>query len=54
VDECAEQLRAHAESGVDRIVLIPYRYDPDQVEQIAQEILPRLAQTASDANRDRR
>src|SRR5713101_2364046 len=54
VDECVEQLRAHAESGVDRIVLIPYRYDPDQVEQIAQEILPRLAQTASDANRDRR
>src|SRR6266581_4826977 len=42
-DECVEQLRAHAESGVDRIVLIPYRYDPDQVEQISQEILPRLA-----------
>src|SRR6266849_5383831 len=54
VDEWVEQLRAHAESGVDRIVLSPYRYDPDQVEQIAQEILPRLAQTASDANRDRR
>src|SRR6266545_2121344 len=54
-DECVEQLRAHAESGVDRIVLIPYRYEPDQVEQIAREILPRLSQTtASDANRERR
>src|SRR5438093_1952938 len=54
-DECVEQLRAHAESGVDRIVLIPYRYDPDQVEQIAQEILPRLSKTSgSDANRGRR
>src|SRR6267142_1376682 len=49
-DECVEQLRAHAESGVDRIVLIPYRYDPDQVEQIAQEILPRLAQTTADGS----
>src|SRR3989442_1305453 len=55
VDECVDQLRAHAESGVDRIVLIPYRYDPDQVEQIAREILPRLTHTtASDANRGRR
>src|SRR5881409_3025699 len=55
VDECVDQLRAHAESGVDRIVLIPYRYDPDQVEQIAQEILPRLSKASgSDANRGRR
>src|SRR2546428_7999435 len=55
VDECVEQLRAHAESGVDRIILIPYRYEPDQVEQISQEILPRLAYAAaSDADRGRR
>jgi len=42
-EECAAQLRAHVASGVDRIILIPYRYEPEQVERIAREILPRLA-----------
>ena len=42
VDECVEQLRAHVASGVDRIILIPYRYEPEQVEIIAREILPGL------------
>jgi alkanesulfonate monooxygenase len=42
VDECVEQLRAHVRTGVDRIILIPYRYEPLQVELIAKEILPRL------------
>jgi alkanesulfonate monooxygenase len=42
VDECVAQLRAHVATGVDRIILIPYRYDPAQVELIAKEILPRL------------
>jgi alkanesulfonate monooxygenase len=40
--ECVEQLRAHVATGVDRIILIPYRYQPEQVERIAQEILPAL------------
>jgi alkanesulfonate monooxygenase len=40
--ECIEQLRAHVATGVDRIILIPYRYQPEQVERIAQEILPAL------------
>jgi alkanesulfonate monooxygenase len=40
--ECADQLRAHVESGVDRLVLIPYRYEPEQVERIAHDVLPRL------------
>jgi alkanesulfonate monooxygenase len=40
--ECIEQLRAHVDSGVDRIILIPYRYQPEQVELIAREILPAL------------
>lgn len=44
VDECVEQLRAHAATGVDRLVLIPYRYAPEQVERIAAEVLPRLRQ----------
>jgi probable F420-dependent oxidoreductase len=40
--DCVEQLRAHVVSGVDRIILIPYRYQPGQVEIIAKEILPAL------------
>jgi probable F420-dependent oxidoreductase len=42
VDECVEQLQAHAATGVDRLVLIPYRYQPEQVEIIAKEVVPRL------------
>ena len=42
VAECIDQLRAHVASGVDRIILIPYRYEAEQVEIIAREILPRL------------
>jgi probable F420-dependent oxidoreductase len=40
--ECTEQLRAHVATGVDRLVLIPYRYELAQVERIAREVLPRL------------
>ena len=42
VDECVGQLRAHVTSGVHRIILIPYRYEPEQLDIIAKEILPRL------------
>ena len=45
--ECVEQLRAHVESGVDRLVLIPYRYEPEQVELIARDVLPRLARAST-------
>ena len=41
-DECVEQLRAHVKTGVNRIILIPYRYAPGQVERVAKEVLPRL------------
>jgi probable F420-dependent oxidoreductase len=40
--DCVEQLRAHVRTGVDRIILIPYRYRGDQVERIAREVLPAL------------
>ena len=40
--ECVEQLRAHVATGVDRLILIPYRYQPEQVERIAKEVLPAL------------
>lgn len=43
VEECVAQLRPHVASGVHRIILIPYRYQPEQVERIAREVLPRLA-----------
>ena len=42
VDECVAQLRAHVATGVDRLILIPYRYQPEQVEIIANDIVPRL------------
>jgi hypothetical protein len=31
------------DSGVHRLILIPYRYEAEQVELIAREILPRLS-----------
>jgi alkanesulfonate monooxygenase len=45
VAECVEQLQAHVASGVDRIILIPYRYQPEQVAVIAQQIIPALGGT---------
>ncbi len=42
VRDCAEQLRAHVATGAHRIILIPYRYQHDQVERIAREVLPAL------------
>ena len=42
VDECVEQLKAHVDAGVDRIIFVPYRYQDDQVEAIANDIVPKL------------
>ena len=42
VEECVAQLRAQLAAGVQKLILIPYRYQPDQVEIIAREIIPRL------------
>lgn len=41
-DDCVAALRAHVKTGVNRIILIPYRYAPEQVERVAKEVLPRL------------
>jgi alkanesulfonate monooxygenase len=43
VEECVAQLQEHIDAGVHRIILIPYRYDPQQVELIAREVIPRLS-----------
>jgi probable F420-dependent oxidoreductase len=41
-EQCVAQLKAHVSTGVDRIILIPYRYQGQQVERIAKEVLPKL------------
>ena len=42
VDDCIEQLQAHLDVGVQQITLVPYRFDREQIEQIAEEIIPRI------------
>ena len=42
VDECVAQLRAQLAVGVQKLIFIPYRYQMNQVEIIAREIIPRL------------
>ena len=41
-EECIEQLRAHLDAGVQQITLVPYRFDMEQIERIAEEILPEI------------
>jgi len=43
LEECAEQLQAHLDKGLDRLVFMPYRYQDDQVEMIAKDLIPLLA-----------
>jgi alkanesulfonate monooxygenase len=42
VDEVVAQLKPFAESEMDRIIFIPYRYEPEQVELLAREVIPAL------------
>lgn len=42
VDDCVEQLREHIAAGVQKIIFVPYKYQMDQVETIARDIIPRL------------
>jgi alkanesulfonate monooxygenase len=41
-EECVEQLERHHAAGVQKIIFVPYKYEMNQVETIAREILPRL------------
>jgi len=43
VEECIEQLQAYVDTELDRIIFIPYRYQPDQIELIAREIIPHFS-----------
>ncbi|HEV2359466.1 MAG TPA: TIGR03619 family F420-dependent LLM class oxidoreductase [bacterium] len=40
--QCAEQLAAHLEAGVEHVVLIPCDYRTEQLDVIAREVVPRL------------
>ena len=42
VEECVEQLEPHLATGIDRIIFVPYKYEPEQVEALAREVVPRL------------
>ncbi|WP_026380654.1 LLM class flavin-dependent oxidoreductase [Afifella pfennigii] len=41
-EECAEQLKAHIDAGIKKIIFVPYRYEREQVEAIAKEVMPLL------------
>jgi alkanesulfonate monooxygenase len=42
VDECVEQLRAHLAVGTQKLIFVPYKYESEQIEIIARDIIPRL------------
>ena len=42
VDDCVEQLQAQIDVGVQKLIFVPYKYETEQVEAIANEIIPRL------------
>ncbi len=46
-DQCIEQLAAHIEAGVEHIVFVPQNYRPEQLDIIAEEIIPRLPRRAT-------
>lgn len=48
--QCAEQLAAHVDAGEEHIVLIPSEYRTDQLEAIADDVLPRLRPGATRAH----
>jgi alkanesulfonate monooxygenase len=45
-EECVEQLSSHIDAGLDRIIFVPYKYEAEQVEAIAQQIIPQLKKRA--------
>ena len=46
-EQCIEQLAAHIEAGVEHIVFVPHDYRPEQLDIIAEEIIPRLPRRAT-------
>lgn len=52
-EQCAEQLCAQIEAGAQHIVLVPYRYEPSQLERFASEVVPLLNRSLTHAGADR-
>jgi len=48
-EQCAEQLAEHIRAGVRHVALVPWNYDPEQVERIAAELLPMLTELKTEA-----
>ena len=42
VDDCVAGLQAQIDVGVEKIIFVPYKYETEQVEIIAREVIPRL------------
>jgi alkanesulfonate monooxygenase len=42
VDECVAKLKEHLAVGTQKIIFVPYKYEMEQIEIIAREIIPRL------------
>jgi alkanesulfonate monooxygenase len=42
VGECVAALRRHLDAGVQHLIFIPYKYQADQVEILAREVIPQL------------
>lgn len=51
VDECVAQCIEHIDVGVQKLIFVPYRYQMDQVETIANEILPKLRKYVAQTKR---
>lgn len=51
VDECVAQLKEHIDMGVQKLVFVPYKYEMEQIEIIAREIVPRLRAYAAEKQR---
>jgi alkanesulfonate monooxygenase SsuD/methylene tetrahydromethanopterin reductase-like flavin-dependent oxidoreductase (luciferase family) len=47
-EDCAEQIQAHLDAGVQEICLVPHGYDNEQMERFAAEVMP-LLDTKADA-----
>ncbi len=41
-EECVEQLEKHIATGIDRIIFVPYKYEKEQVEALARDVIPKL------------
>jgi probable F420-dependent oxidoreductase len=48
-EDCAEQIAAHLDAGVQEICLIPHEYDSEQMERCAAEVLPLVGSTVGAA-----